>query len=66
MPEKRRRASLLQVAATIFWALFAIGKENTWQKNGATVTPGQIVAGAVVGAVVIIGLLVLLVRFVTR
>jgi hypothetical protein len=66
MPEKRRRASLFQVAATIFWALFAIGKENTWQKNAAAVTPGQIVAGAVVGAVVIIGLLVLLVRFVTR
>jgi len=65
-PKKARRAGPLQVAATIFWALFAIGKKNTWSKNGATVTPAQIVVGAFIGLFILIALLVLLVNFVTR
>lgn len=64
--EKTRRAGPLQVAATIFWALFAIGKKNTWRKDGATVTAAQIVVGAFIGLLILIALLVLLVNFVTR
>ncbi len=65
-PKKTKKAGPLQVAATIFWALFAIGKKNTWSKDGATVTPAQIVVGAFIGLSILIALLVLLVRFVTR
>jgi len=65
-PGKPKKAGPLQVAATIFWALFAIGKKNTWSKNGATVTPAQIVVGAFIGLFILIALLVLLVNFVTR
>ena len=61
-----RRASPLQVAATVFWALFAIGRRNTWHKDGATITLFQAVVGAFVGLIVIVTLLVLLVVLVTR
>ena len=60
-----KKASIRQVAATIFFALFAIGKKNTWHKDGATVTLFQIVAGALIGFVVVVGLLITLVGLVT-
>ena len=62
----RRKASALQVATTMLWALFAIGRKNTWQKDGATITLFQAVVGAFVGLVVIVALLILLVTLATR
>lgn len=62
----KRKASPLQVAATMFWALFAIGRKNTWQKDGATITLFQAVVGAFVGLIVIVALLILLVTLATR
>jgi hypothetical protein len=64
--EPRRKASALQVAATMFWALFAIGRKDTWHKDGATITLFQAVVGAFVGLIVIVALLVLLVTLATR
>jgi Protein of unknown function (DUF2970) len=61
-----KKASIRQVAATIFFALFAIGKKNTWQKDGATVTMLQIVVGAFIGFVLVVGLLIVIVSLVTR
>jgi hypothetical protein len=63
---KRGKAGPLQVAATIFWALFAIGKKDTWRKDGATVTLFQVVVGAFVGLLIVVALLVLLVRCATH
>jgi hypothetical protein len=60
-----KKASIRQVAATIFFALFAIGKKNTWHKDGATVTLFQIVVGALIGFAVVVGLLIALVSLVT-
>jgi len=62
----RKKAGIRQVAATIFFALFAIGKKNTWHKDGATVTLFQVVVGALVGSVVVIAALVLLVSLATK
>ena len=61
-----KKAGIRQVAATIFFALLMIGKKDTWQKDGATVTMGQVVAGAVIGFVVLVGALILLVNFVAK
>ena len=61
-----KKASIRQVAATIFFALIAIGKKNTWQKDGATVTLFQVVVGAFVGFLVIVAVLVNLVLLATR
>ena len=58
-----KKAGLPQVIATMFWALCMIGKKGTWERDGATLTMGQVIAGALVMTVVVIGLLILLVQF---
>jgi hypothetical protein len=57
------KAGLAQVMSTMFWALCMIGKKGTWERDGATLTMGQVIAGALVMTVVVIGLLILLVKF---
>lgn len=61
-----RKAGLLQIVKTMFFALLMIGKKATWEKGGdaARMTPGQIVAGAIITGIVVIGVLIGLVRFV--
>ena len=69
--QPRKRASIRQVAATIFFALFAIGKKNTWQKEededgaAATVTLPQIIVGALVGFALLLAILIGLVTLAT-
>ena len=57
-----RKASLGQVAATMFWGLLMIGKRGTWERNGVTITLKQAVIGALVAGCVVVFVLVLLVR----
>jgi len=57
-----RKASLGQVAATMFWGLIMIGKRGTWERDGATITLKQAIIGAVVAGCVVVFVLVLLVR----
>jgi hypothetical protein len=61
-----RRAGLMQVVATIFFSFVMIGKKGTWEKDGAQVTPGQIIVGGLIGAAVLVGSLLLLVRLVLK
>lgn len=60
------RAGLLQVAKTMIFGLLAIGMKGTWNKDGARVTPGQIVAGAIVAGVLLVLALVVTVRLVLK
>lgn len=62
----KKKASLRQVAATIFFGLFMIGRKDTWHRDGATVSFAQVVVGAFVGLAIVVGLLVLLVLLATR
>ena len=64
--EPPRKASIFQVAATMFCGIFAIGAKGTWHKDGATVTFGQVVIAGVVTAVVLIAVLSTLVWLATR
>jgi hypothetical protein len=59
-----RKAGLLQVAKTLFFGLLMVGKKSTWEKDGdgARMTPGQIVVGAVIGGILLVAALVALVR----
>jgi hypothetical protein len=61
-----RKAGLLQVAKTMFFVLLMIGRKDSWEKGGeaARMTPGQIVAGALIGGIVVIAGLIGLVLFV--
>jgi len=62
----QKKADIGQVAATMFFALIAIGRKNTWHKDGATVTFAQVVVGAFAGLLVLIALLAGLAFFATR
>jgi len=59
-----RRTGLLRVAKIIFFMLLMIGKKETWEGSGdgARMTPGQLLAGAVIGGIVVIAVLVAIVR----
>lgn len=65
-PSRKPRAGIRQVAATIFFGLFAVGRKNTWEKDGVTVTPVQVVVGALIGLLVVLAGLIALVITVTR
>jgi hypothetical protein len=64
MTSRSKGTRLLAVARIIFSGLLMIGKKATWEKDGigAQATRAQIVAGAIVGGIVLVALLVLLAR----
>ncbi len=61
-----RKASPLQVAATMFCGIFAIGARGTWHKSGATVTFRQVVIGAAITLIVLVTVLMVLVKLAVR
>ena len=65
-PPPPRRAGLPQVIKTLFFGLFAIGMKGTFEKDGARVTPGQIVVGAFIGGAVLVVVIILVVRTVLK
>ncbi len=62
--DSQRRATPLQAAKTVFWAFFGVrrGKDHA----SVTLTPLQIVAAAVIGAVLFVVTIVSVVHLVTR
>jgi hypothetical protein len=60
------KAGFLQVAKTMFSILIMVGRKGSWEKGGdaARITPGQIVAGAIIGGIVVIAVLIGLVKLV--
>jgi hypothetical protein len=60
------KASVGQVAATMFWGLCMIGKKDTWERDGVKITLAQAIVGALIAGCVVVTVLVLLVRFATR
>ena len=60
------KASVLQVAKTMFFVLIMVGRKESWEKGGdaARITPGQIVAGAIIGGIIVIAALIGLVKIV--
>lgn len=58
-----KKAGATQVIATMFWGLCMIGKKGTWERDGAIVTMPQVIIGALIMTVIVIGILLLLVKF---
>jgi len=57
-----KKASLRQVASTMFWGLCMIGKRGTWEKDGATITLLQAIIGAAIAGCIVVFILLMLVR----
>jgi len=62
----QKKATLVQVAATMFWGLCMIGKKGTWERDGAKITLRQAIIGAVLAGCVVVSLLLLLARLATH
>jgi hypothetical protein len=62
----QKKASIGQVAVTMFWGLCMIGKKDTWERDGIKITLAQAIIGALIAGCVVVTVLVLLVRFATR
>ena len=60
------RASVRQVAATMFWGLLMIGRKGTWERNGAVVSLKQVVIGAIIAGVLVVATLIALAQLVIR
>lgn len=60
------KAGPLQVAATMFCGIFAIGAKGTWHRAGATVTFRQVIIGAALTLLVLILILAALVALAIR
>ncbi len=58
-----KKAGWRQVMATMFWGLMMIGKKGTWERDGATLSIRQLIGGALIMTVIVIGILILLVKF---
>ena len=61
-----KKASLGQVAVTMFWAMCMIGKKGTWDRDGVKISLSQAIVGALIAGVVVVFVLVMLVRFAVR
>ena len=62
-PVTGKKAGWRQVMATMFWGLMMIGKKGTWERDGATLSMRQVIVGALIMTVIVIGILILLVKF---
>lgn len=62
-PVAGKKAGWRQVMATMFWGLMMIGKKGTWERDGATLSMGQVIVGALIMTAIVIGTLLLLVKF---
>jgi hypothetical protein len=58
-----KKAGWRQVMATMFWGLMMIGKKGTWERDGAILSMRQVIVGALIMTVIVIGILILLVKF---
>ncbi len=62
----RRKASLLQVAGAVFWSFLGIRKSKDHDADAANISPVQVIAMGIIGAVLLVTCLILIVRWVTR
>ncbi|MCU0765204.1 MAG: DUF2970 domain-containing protein [Burkholderiaceae bacterium] len=60
----RRKASLAQTAAAVFWSFFGVRKRAHYEADAAQLNPVHVIVMGVVGAAVLVAVLILVVRWV--
>lgn len=61
-----RQAGFLQVVGAVFWSFFGIRRKAAGERDMVTIKLGHVVVAGVLGAAVFVGVLIVLVRFITR
>jgi hypothetical protein len=62
--DRRARASPLRALRIVFWSFFGVRRHTDNQDDFAGITPVQVIVAGVIGAVVFVGTLITLVRFI--
>ena len=65
VPQPPGRASPLQVAKAVLSAFIGIRRRAAHERDAVTITPVQAIVAGVIGAAILVGSLVMLVRYVT-
>ena len=60
----QRQASFGATMKAVFWSFFGIRKRRDYESDAANLNPVHVIIGGVIGAVIFIGILVLVVRMV--
>jgi hypothetical protein len=63
--QKPGRATLPQVARAVFWSFFGIRKRAALDKDAVSLTPLQVIVAGIIGAVILVLILIMLVRYLT-
>ncbi len=61
-----RPASFLQVLLAVFSSFFGVRKRSAGERDMLTIKPAHVIGAGVLGAAILVALVVLLVRYVTR
>jgi hypothetical protein len=56
--QKSQKASAWQAARAVFWSFFGVRKSADYNRDAVRLTPGQVIAAGLVGAVLFIATLV--------
>ena len=62
----KSKSSCLRVAKTVFWSFFGIRREADYQDDVTQLKPVQVIVAGLLGAILLVGMLVLLVYLVTK
>ena len=62
----KSKSSYLRVAKTVFWSFFGIRRKADYQDDITQLKPVQVIVAGLLGAILLVGMLVLLVYLVTK
>jgi len=60
--EERRPASFGATMKAVFWSFFGVRKRRDYEHDAANLNPVHVIVGGLIGALVFIGILVLVVK----
>lgn len=63
MEPQERPSSFGATMKAVFWSFFGIRKRRDYERDAANLNPMYVIAGALLGVAIFIGVLLLLVRF---
>lgn len=62
----KSKSSYVRAAKTVFWSFFGIRRQVDYQADVTQLRPVQVIVAGLLGAILLVGMLVLLVYLVTK
>jgi Protein of unknown function (DUF2970) len=62
----QRKASFVQTAKAVFWSFFGVRKKSDYERDAAQLNPVHVIVAALIGALIFVGVLILIVKSVVK